>query len=78
MGVTRVCVLHTYQDTDAVLPRHKLFFIQENMKNMKKCDYRPLLLSNRLPDMYLNNPKSDTLRFKVRTRVTFNPTSSTN
>jgi hypothetical protein len=27
---------------------------------MKTCDYRPLLLSNRLPEIQLNNPKSDT------------------
>ena len=40
-------------------PSSPLFFIQEEMKNMKTCDYRPLLLSNRLPKMYLNNPKSD-------------------
>ena len=33
------------------------------MKNTKTFDYRPLLLSNRLPEKYLNNPKSDTLRF---------------
>jgi hypothetical protein len=51
MGVTRVCVW-----TCAVLA---LFFMQENMKTLKRCDYSPLLLSNRLPEMYLNNPKSD-------------------
>jgi hypothetical protein len=45
------------------------------MKNMKTCDYRPLLLSNRLPAMYLNNPKSDTQRFGGRTWFTFNPES---
>ena len=33
-----------------------LFFIHENMKTMRTCDYRPSELSNRLPKMYLNNP----------------------
>jgi hypothetical protein len=36
------------------------------MKNKKMCDYRPLLLSNRLPETYLNNLKPDTLKFGVR------------
>jgi hypothetical protein len=35
-----------------------------NMKNMKTCDYRPLLLSNRLPEMYLTT-LSRTLRDSV-------------
>ncbi len=52
MGVTRVRVSSS------------LFFIQENMKNMKKCGRRPLLLSKRLPEMYVNNPKSDTQRLQ--------------
>ena len=43
------------------------------MKNMKTRDYRPLLLSNRLPEMYANNPKSDAQRFGGRTWFTFNP-----
>ena len=49
------------------------------MKNMKTCDYRLSLLSNRLSEMYLNSPKSDTLRFGGgRTWFTFNPKSSPN
>ncbi len=40
-----------------------------SLLNMKTCDYKPLLLSNRLPEMYLNNPKSDTLRFGRVTSV---------
>jgi len=72
MGVTRVIFFHTAKHSPS-----SLFFIQENMKNMKTCDYRPLLLPNRLPEMYLNNPKSDTQRFGGRTwsqaKVTFNP-----
>ncbi len=47
------------------------------MKNMKTktCDYRPFLLSNKLPEMYLYNSKSDTQRFGGRTWFTFNPKS---
>jgi hypothetical protein len=39
-----------------------VFFIGKHEKH-EECDYRPLLLSNRFPEMYLNNPKSGTLRF---------------
>jgi hypothetical protein len=35
-------------------------------KNMKTGDYRPLLLSNWLPEMHLNNPEPDSLRFSVK------------
>ena len=30
-----------------------------SLLNMKMCDDRPLLPSNRLPEMYLNHPNSD-------------------
>jgi hypothetical protein len=52
MGFTRVCV---WKQSFLIILN-----IRENMKNMKTCADTPLLLSNRLPEMYLNNPKSDT------------------
>ena len=39
----------------------KSSFMNQNMKSMKTCEYIALLLWNRLPEMYLINPKSDTL-----------------
>ena len=46
------------------------------MSNMKTCDYRTLLISTRLPEseMYLNNPKSDTLKFVAGPVFTPTPT----